>query len=84
MKVIEPAKRSPAWPLFEAEAKRRRRNPRRLLTDYMNACLESWADADADEQMAAQVKASGLEERDAVRIVREHRAAKRSGDEASL
>jgi len=84
MRAIESTKLSPAWPLFEAEAKRRRRDPRRLLTDSMKACLQSWADADANEQMAAQTKASGLAETDAVRLVREHRAAKKSGAKAGL
>ncbi len=75
MKAIEPTNFS-AWPLFEAEAKRRRRDPRRLLLNYMNECLESWKDADEDVQVAAQAQTSGLKESDAVQLVREHRAAK--------
>ena len=63
----------PLWQEFQDAARRRRRNPVRLLTDYMRECLEIWEDQKMDEEISRQVRASGYREEDAVEIVRRSR-----------
>jgi hypothetical protein len=63
----------PLWNQFEKAARERRRNPVRLLTEYMRECLEVWEDQKLDEEMRSDAAASGYSEEDAVEIVRQHR-----------
>lgn len=72
-----PLAESPLWKQFQAEARRRRRRPVQLLTEYMRECLESWEDQELDAEISRQAQTSGHTERDAVEIVRRHRAEKK-------
>jgi hypothetical protein len=72
---------SPVWREFQAAARKRRRNPVRLLTDYMRECLEAWEDQKLDEEIRRDAQQSGYSEEDAVDIVRRLRSEK--GNRAS-
>jgi hypothetical protein len=67
----------PLWEQFQRAAQKRRRNPQRLLTDYMRECLESWEDQQLDEEIRRDIQRSGYREDDAVTIVRQYRKDKR-------
>ena len=67
---------STVWNEFEQAAKKRHKNPVRLLTDYMRECLEIWEDQKLDEEIRRDVQCSGYREEDAVAIVRRHRSTK--------
>lgn len=73
---------SPLWEQFQSEARKRRRNPARLVTDYMRECLEIWEDEKLDEEISRDVqkyaREHGLTEADAVDIVRQYRREKRA------
>jgi hypothetical protein len=62
----------PLWPRFERAARGWRRDPARLLSDYMAECLERWEDEKLDAEMRRQARRSGYRERDAVEIVRRY------------
>ena len=64
------------WEEFQTAARKRRRNPVRLLEDYMRQCLAIWEDQTLDEEIRRDAKRSGRAEEDAVDIVRRHRLAK--------
>ncbi len=68
---------SPLWEQFQKAARERRRNPVRLLMDYMRECLEIWEDQKLDEEIRRDVQCSGYREEDAVEIVRQYRREKR-------
>lgn len=68
---------SPVWEDFQREARARRRNPVRLLTEYMRERLEIWEDQKLDEEMRRAAQRSGYTEADAVDLVRKYRAEKR-------
>ena len=67
----------PLWDQFQKAARQRRRNPERLLTDYMRERLEIWEDQQLDEEMRRDAQRSGYQESDAVAIVRQYRREKR-------
>jgi len=67
---------STLWSEFQAAAKKRRKNPVRLLTDYMRECLEIWEDQKLDEEIRRDVNRSGYREEDSIAIVRRHRSTK--------
>jgi hypothetical protein len=67
---------SPLWEQFQRAARKRRRNPVRLLTDYMRECLEVWEDQKLDEEIRRDAQRSDCAEEDAVEIVRRHRLGK--------
>ena len=73
---------SPLWEQFQAEARKRRRNPARLVTEYMRECLEIWEDEKLDEEIRADVqkyaRKHGLTEDDAVEFVRQCRREKQA------
>ncbi|HXU09265.1 MAG TPA: hypothetical protein VN743_09740 [Blastocatellia bacterium] len=69
---------SPLWKEFQKVAREKRRNPVRLLTEYMRECLETWEDQKLDEEIQRDVRRSGFREEDAVDIVRRHRLEKKS------
>lgn len=62
---------------FEEAARRRRRDPNRLLTQFMRECLESWEDEQLDKEITKQVRRSGLREEDAVDCVGRVRQARK-------
>ena len=67
---------SSLWEEFQSAARKRRRNPVRLLEDYMRQCLEVWEDRMLDEEPRRDVQRGGHAEEDAVDIVRRHRLGK--------
>lgn len=73
---------SPLWEQFQAEARKRRRNPARLVTEYMRECLEIWEDEKLHEEIRADVQKymrdNGLTEIDAVELVRQYRREKKA------
>ena len=72
---------SRVWKEFQAAARKRRRNPVQLLTDYMRECLEIWEDQKLDDEISSDARRSGYTEDDAVEVVRLHRSEK--GNRAS-
>ena len=73
-----PLPESPLWEEFRTAARRRKRNPTRLLMDYMRECLEIWEDQQLDEEIRGDARRSGRHESEAVEIVREYRRDKRA------
>lgn len=71
------AKNLPLKEQFEQAARTRRRNPERLIADFMQECLEIWEDERLFKEMARQAQRSGYKESDAVALVKEVRQAKR-------
>lgn len=67
---------STLWNEFQEAAKKRRRNPVRLLTDYMRECLEVWEDQKLDEEIRREAQRSGYSEEESVDIVRRYRSEK--------
>lgn len=80
------AESSPLWEQFQAEARKRRRNPARLVTEYMRECLEIWEDEELHDAITRDVQKyaceHGLTEDDAVDIVRQYRQEKKAKAEA--
>ena len=74
---------SPRWKEFQKAAREKRRNPVRLLTEYMRECLETWEDQKLDEEIQRDVRPRGFREEDAVDIVRRHRLEKKGQRAAS-
>ena len=72
------SKKTDVWSQFETEARRQRRDPQKMLTDYMRECLEIWEDDKLFREMSRQARRSGRKESEAVEIVREVRKAKRA------
>lgn len=67
---------STLWSEFQEAAKKRRRNPVRLVTDYMRQCIELWEDQRLDDEIRREAQRSGYREGDSVDIVRRHRSNK--------
>ena len=74
---------SVVWVRFERAARQRRRNPARLVAEFMSECLERWEDERLDSEMQADAQRSGWHERDAVEIVSRYRDGKRARRAAS-
>jgi hypothetical protein len=72
--LLDPA----IWEEFQKQAKKRRRNPVTMLTEYMRECLETWEYKQLDEEMRRDAQRSGYTEEDAVELVRQYRAEKRA------
>lgn len=64
---------SALWERFEKAARTRRRDPIRLLKEFMKERLEVWEDQKLDRQVKKAVLRTGAREDDAVEIVRRHR-----------
>ena len=64
---------SALWERFEEAARKRRRDPVRLLKDFMKERLEVWEDQKLDRQVKKATLRSGAREDDAVEIVRRRR-----------
>jgi len=62
---------------FQKQAKRRRRNPGNLLTEWMREQLEIWEDEKLDREIKRDVQRSGYSENDAVELVRQYRLEKK-------
>jgi hypothetical protein len=65
---------SALWERFEKAARTRRRDPVRLLKEFMKERLEVWEDQKLDRQVKKATLHSGAREDDAAEIVRRHRA----------
>ena len=68
---------SPIWKEFETEAKKRRRNPVKLLSNYMKECLEIWEHEKLDDEISKEAQKSGYTEDNAVELVRQYRREKK-------
>jgi hypothetical protein len=73
---------SSLWDRFEEAARLRRRDPVRLLKEFMKERLEVWEDQKLDRQLKKAARLSGRREEDAVDIVRRNRV-NRNGPRAS-
>jgi len=65
------------WKEFQKAAREKRRNPARLLTEYMRECIEIWEDQKLDAEIQRDAPRSGFREEDGVDIVRRHRLEKK-------
>ena len=65
---------SALWERFEEAARKRQRDPVRLLKEFMKERLEVWEDQKLDRQIRKAALRGGRREEDAVEIVRRHRA----------
>ena len=74
---------SPVWKRFEKEAREHDRNPEEMVTEYINRCLEVWADEALDDEVGKEARVSGYTEDDAVDVVRQYRREKRDERAAS-
>ncbi len=72
--VFDPA----IWEEFQKQAKKRRRNPAEMLTEYMRECLETWEYKQLDREIRRDARKSGYKEEDAVELVRQHRREKKA------
>ena len=71
------------WEQFVQAARKRKRNPISLLTDYIREFLEIQEDRQLDEEIQTEAQSSGYREEDAVEIVRQHRREKKERRAAS-
>lgn len=71
---------TPVWEAFERAAKKRRRDPARLLREYVQECVEIWEDQTLDQDMRAAASRSQFVEEGAVEIVRNVRLGERVPD----
>ena len=71
--MLDPA----IWEEFQKQAKKRRRNPVALITEWMREQLEIWEDEKLFREMRSDAGKSGYTEDDAVELVRQYRREKR-------
>jgi len=67
---------SELWQEFELAAKQKRRNPLKLLADYMRESLEIWEHQELDGEIQKEARKSGYTEDDAVELVRQYQVAR--------
>jgi transcription initiation factor TFIIIB Brf1 subunit/transcription initiation factor TFIIB len=68
---------SPVWKQFETEAKKRRRNPVKLVLDYVKEQVEIWEHEKLDDEISIDAQKSGYTEDDAVELVKQYRLEKK-------
>ncbi|MCC7307373.1 MAG: hypothetical protein IT173_07395 [Acidobacteria bacterium] len=68
---------SPVWKQFETEAKKRRRNPVKLMLDLIKEQVEIWEHERLDDEISKDAQKSGYTETDAVELVKQHRLEKK-------
>ncbi len=68
---------SPVWKQFEAEAKKRRRNPVKLVLELLKEQVEIWEHEKLDDEIRKDAQKSGYTEDEAVELVRQYRREKR-------
>ncbi len=68
---------SPLWEQFETEARKRRRNPVKLVLDLIKEQIEIWEDETLDNEISLEAQKSGYTEDDAVELVRQYRREKK-------
>jgi hypothetical protein len=64
---------SPVWKQFETEAKKRRRNPVKLVLDLIKEQVEIWEHEKLDDEIRLDAQKSGYTEDDAVDLVKQYR-----------
>ena len=67
---------SPVWKQFETEAKKRRRNPVKLVLELLKEQIEIWEHERLDDEIRKDAQKSGYTEDDAVELVRQYRREK--------
>lgn len=75
--TVESLMKTALWQTFERQARRERKQPAAVLARLMREYLEVAEDVRLNEEMRRDARAGGFAERDAVRLVKERRAAKR-------
>jgi hypothetical protein len=75
--TVEALMKTELWQAFEQRAQRERKRPAALLARLLREYLEVGDDVRLNEEMRNDARRSRYTEADAVRLVREHRAAKR-------
>ena len=68
--------KSPVWDQFQSAARRQRRDPRKLLLEYMREYTEISEDERLDREIQADACRSGYLEKDAVEIAKQIRREK--------
>jgi hypothetical protein len=68
---------SPVWKQFETEAKKRRRNPVKLVLDLIKEQVEIWEHEKLDDEISREAQKSGYTEDDAVELVKQYRLEKK-------
>jgi hypothetical protein len=66
------------WEQFQQAARERKQNPVTLLEDYIQECLETWADQRLDLEIQQDLQRSGHQEDEAVELVRNYRLERRA------
>lgn len=72
-----------AWKQFEKKAREHARDPEEMVVEYINRCLELWADEALDDEVGEEARARGYVEEDAVDLVLQYRREKRDESAAS-
>lgn len=67
---------SEIWKQFEIEAKKRRRNPVKIVMDLLREQMENWEDESLDREISLEAQKSDYKEEDAVELVRQYRREK--------
>lgn len=75
--TVESLMKTELWQEFERRARRERQQPAALLARMMREYLEISDDLRLNEEMRRDARRSRNKEADAVRLVRQHRAAKK-------
>ena len=75
--TVESLMKTELWRAFERRARRERKQPAALLARLLREYLEISDDVRLNEEMRRDARRSRHAEADAVRLVKEHRAAKR-------
>ena len=68
---------SPVWKQFETEAKKRRRNPVKLVLELIKEQVEIWEHERLDDEIRLDAQKSGYTEDDAVDLVKQYRLEKK-------
>ena len=73
---------SELWREFESNAKKHRRNPLKLLTDYMRESLKNWEHQKNDRAIKKEMRKNGDTENDAAHLSKTEREEYRRFQEA--
>lgn len=76
--TVESLMNTELWQEFERRARRERKQPAALLARLLREYLEVGDDVRLNEEMRRDARRSRHDESDAVRLVKAHRALKRS------
>jgi len=76
--TVESLMNTELWQEFERRARRERKQPAALLARLLREYLEVGDDVRLNEELRRDARRSRYDESDAVRLVRDYRASKRS------